>query len=53
MHPNTKLTASVLAIVVFLTNILLTYFNITGTITCDLKAAAPEMQAAAAAAVGR
>jgi len=53
MHPNTTLTTAVLTLVVVLVNIAMAYFNITGQISCDLTAANPAMQAAAAAAVGR
>lgn len=53
LHPDTKLTAAVLALVVVLVNVALAYFNITGTLTCELTNAAPQLQAAAAAAVGK
>ncbi len=53
LHPDTKLTALVLSLVVLLTNVALAYFNITGTLTCSLAAAAPQMQAAAAGAIGK
>ena len=53
MHPDTKLTAAVLAIVVVITNVLLAYFNITGTVSCQLSNAAPQLQAAAASAIGK
>lgn len=53
IHPDTTLTAGVLAIVVLIANVAIAYFNITGTIACTLANAAPTMQAAAAAAVGR
>lgn len=52
-HPNTTLTASILALVVVVANVAIAYFNISGTIACTLTNAAPEMQAAAAAAIGR
>ncbi len=53
MHPNTTLTAAVLALVVVIANVAIAYFNISGTIACTLTNAAPQMQAAAAAAIGR
>jgi len=53
IHPNTTLTASILALVVVIANVAIAYFNITGTIACTLTNAAPQIQAAAAAAVGR
>lgn len=53
MHPTTSTLATVVAIVTLLANLVLGYFNIPNAIACDLTAAAPEMQAAAAAAIGR
>jgi hypothetical protein len=53
LHPNTTLTTAVLVIASALMNIGMAYFNITGQISCDLTAAAPQMQAAAAAAIGK
>jgi len=51
IHPNTTLTALILALVVMLTNIGLTYFGIIGTVSCAITNAAPQLQAAAASAV--
>ena len=53
LHPNTTLTTAVLVLATTLVNIGMAYFNITGKITCELAAAAPSLQAAAAASVGK
>ncbi len=53
IHPNTTLTTAILVIASALLNIGMAYFNITGQISCELTNAAPAMQAAAAAAIGK
>lgn len=53
IHPNTTLTTAVLVLATTLVNVAMAYFNITGQISCELTNAAPQMQAAAAAAIGR
>jgi len=53
MHPTTNILAAAVIVATLLANIALGYFNIPNTLTCELAAAAPQMQAAAAAAIGR
>lgn len=53
LHPNTTLTTAVLVIVTALLNVAMAYFNITGNVSCKLTAMAPDLQAAAAASIGK
>lgn len=53
VHPNTTLTTAVLVLFTTLVNVAMAYFNITGQISCELAAAAPSLQAAAAASIGK
>lgn len=53
MHPTSNILATVVVIATLAANVALGYFNIPNTLACDLAAAAPQMQAAAAAAIGR